>query len=555
MSEVLSLTPDATHTAHIPILTDAVFDAPEPERTAAIDRLLAVHGSRDVQVFLNSFRPAPLFIPSRMIDMLDHADARARHVAATFIKPGQFPAGIPGLLRGLADPDGRVREACVAAFQEGNLDLAGLREHLTSPRMEVRETALQVLFTRAERHERFRMRTFFKETPAFCAELEPLLTDTAAPVRHLAAVLLENTLETAGGWETLLDAARSSSDERVRDRAMECLVTLRPRMAHQTPEVVRTLGVRLKEVPQDEERRRLIEQLGRLAEQSVDVTELLIGELRRAPSGAPLDGELLARRDSCTEELVDALSRYRSIPDRVLPRLLAELEDSRLPGLGRAGLIRALTWFGMGEEVVDAFVRELGRDTGESVEAAAQALIPFQGEKRPRIARLLEVMERPTLPLIARYGVAVVLGHWGEPAAIAPLRALLEQEGALFPMRTLFYSETPRSCHAVPVQIPFMKILAARALGNLGRPAVGVLPALLENVLGGPPPLANAMRSAVLALAPTRAELDATLPELMERLPRRTPRRWGDRAKLEKALQHEFVELVQWLQERGSTPP
>ena len=554
-SRIVQLPPEQISTEYISILTDAVFGGEEDERVAALDRLEAVRESRMCKSFLKHGPPAPRFIPARMVDMLGHPDARARSVAALFLQPDYFPSASSALIRGLVDEDGRVREACITALQEGNLDLTALREYFTSSRADVREAALQVLLRRALHGSRPRRQPFHTEPNTLRADLEPLLKDPAAPVRHLAAVLLENVGALPGGMEVLAEASRSARDERVRHQAMQHVVRQQPASVPSMPEVVRALREQLQQPHPPQKLQQLIGQLGELARRGVDVTDVLVAELRRGS-----DDAAVSRRDeglrSHADAVVDALRGYQHAPGIAIPRLLSELEDAQLPDRVRVHVIRALTFFRVTDapppEVVDAFVRELGRDSGEGVSAAADALIALPGEKGRLTPRLLALLEDPALPFISRCGVAVVLGYFGEPAAIAPLTLLLEHEDALFPMRTLLRS-SPGSCHLEEGWAPWLKLLAIGALARLGRPALGALPVLLESALAYRSLVAEEARSAVRALKPTRSELEAAFPDLKERLLAHLPRH-ATIAEEDLWMSGELAALIRECSQDGSAP-
>jgi HEAT repeat protein len=391
------------------------------------------------------------------------------------------------LLARVLEHDDGAREP--GTSRPGRLE-ASVRESLRSPRAEVREGALRLLLS--------------QQAP--CSpreELQRLLGDPEPSVRHLAAVLLGEGPEVPGLWEVVVDAAREGEPS-VRQRAMARLGALGGQEPARSAKAVRVLEEALDRGTRADVRAAL-GALGQLARKNEGAVEVLIHAFSSMPEDLLEDGMF-------------ALRPLQGMAEGMIPRLLALLEDPRLTGV-RRGCV--LWWLGEcarggpSPQVVELLVREFWSPSGAVIESAVEALCRCEDIQDALRPRLLEALEDPKLGVLGRFGVAVVLGHFGEPVAIPHLVSLLEMHDTVFPVRTLALSSAEQGLSVE--KMSFVKYRAVRVLGAFGRRAERAAPALLLNLLVGSRVLQKEAAEALTKMGLTRGELESTVLRLRER--------------------------------------
>lgn len=514
------------------VLVEAALDAQEPEKTAAIAALRRAIESQKFQDQLQ-FHGRPPHVspmPPRLAGFLDSPNPQLRFLGASFIRVLWMPEATPGLLRGLCDEDSQVREACLSALRGRRgkkLDPASLRELLTSERADVHHVALRLLASlQAPPH-------FSREPCPLQEELQRVSSAPAAPgpVRACAAALWDGSPELPGLWEAALDAVRTESDEDIRAHAMGRLGRLHQQRVERMAELIQAVSATLKKNPESDWWPAIAALRG-LVPTSDAAIEALIDAFRFIPGRQG--------GNSPEQEVISALYTSREKPERVIPRLLDALENPEFVGSARAGAVRALAWFRVEgripQEAISAFMKALRDPSGHVVEEAASAL--KKGDKETLVPLLLQMLKDATLQGIGRCGVALVLGHFGERAAIPHLAYLLEQDDSMFPMHELSHAP-PGSCIAHPVDVPLMKRDAADSLIPFGRLALEALPALLENLIAQPGPLQGGVACALSAMQPTHDEVEAAFPRMREKiLLRRSRHRELDEGERERIDHH-----------------
>jgi serpin B len=365
-----------------------------------------------------------------------------------------------------------------------------VRESLLSPQVEVREGALRLLLSKGHR-------------PALREEFARLLTDPEPSVRHLAAVLLDDGREVPGLWEATLEAARAASEPGVRQRAMAQLPLLCGEQEARSAQAVRVLEEALEGSTRGETRA-AVSALGSLARGHGGAAEVLIKAFRTMP-------------EEFLEEAMLALSPSAGIAEGVIHRLMAALENPQLTGVRRGSM---LWWLGEcargapSPQVVELLVKEFWSPSGEVIESAVEALCRCEDIQDALRPRLLEALEDRKLRVLGRFGVAVVLGHFGERAAIPHLVSLLEMHDSVFPLRAMARSDAEDA--DAGERTPLMKYRAVRALGAFGRQAETAIPALVMNLLMGSRVLRKVTAEALVRVRATRTELIAAVQRLRE---------------------------------------
>jgi HEAT repeat protein len=495
------------------VLVEAALDAQEPEQTAAIAALQKAIESQEFQDQLRfEGRPPKVSpLPSRLIELLDSSNRVLRFLGASFLRAVWMPVALPRMLRGLDDEDPQVQDACLSALRgrKGRkLEPGELREHLSSERDTVQYVALRLLASLQDPH------LIAQQPCPFQEELQRVFEAPAAtaPVRACAAALLESTPELPGLWEATLDAVRTESDEDIRHLAMGRLGGLHQEQAKRTAELTQAVSAALKKNPESDWLFAIIA-LSSIVLIDDAALEALIDALRFIPEST--------KSNSPQQKVMNVLSKAAQNPERVIPRLLAALENPKFMGSARAGVVHALTFFlsegRFPQELIAVFVKALREPSGHVVEEAANAL-QRGGDKETLTPLLLQMLEDPTLLGIGRCGVALVLGYFEERAAIPQLVYLLEQEDPMFPMHEVSWSRLGAGCILEGVDVPRMKLDAAYRLGYFGRLALEALPTLVGNLLAPPGPFKDAVAVALAALKPARDELEAAFSRVREKM-------------------------------------
>ncbi|OJT24470.1 hypothetical protein BO221_15070 [Archangium sp. Cb G35] len=355
-----------------------VMDPPGPERTAIIQRL--------VQVF--AVEPTPAVrraMPAEIVDLLDSPEPDVRYLAAVLADARERPAAIPGLLRGLRDPDWMVRSKCLHALRSASIPPDALVPLLRSERRQEREMALSLCGLPIPELLR--------------RELWRLLEDPEVSVRQRAAVMLGEDPEAPGLWAVLFDMACTGKGHVRRAYAIRLMGRLGLR--------AEALPVLLEALRSDEEelvRKETAEVLAVLAPGVPEVADALVAALKDDWDEVGVaSAQALASRGATTET--------------VIPGLLAALADGMLSERTRGQVALTLAALGVGEAVPE-LLRQL---TLPGPVLQEKERDPHQGEDL-----------RGASNLQFKFDVMRALAELGAPARVAlPALVAKAREGGL----------------------------------------------------------------------------------------------------------------------------
>ncbi len=503
----------------LPVLAHAIFEGPEPERSAATELLLR---APPLQTFYHRFHfhvRAPLAPLDRFDTLLDSPDMSLKVVAVALLSWFERPSNHRRmdqraiLYQGLLHERALLRVASAALLYrifDFKLDAPATLPLLGSERAEVREAALMALPFEANGSLKP------EEKAVLSAAFQERLSDASKPVQYEAAKKLtpfqpyrsgEARPEASRVWELTVDELLSSPDEDARsDAANRLFVRWDPVKA--IGPLARAVKERL--IP-DWPRAQVTEALARFVRQDAELRQIFVELLQDSSEWVAL---------AAARALVGTAGQMEIVTARVL-EVLRNPESSEKLRQGAVHLFE--NPYGnqsFPAEVLKVLFVALRDPSREVIQEAVTGLLHYQGPEEGLDSRLQASLESPELPELGRMGAALVLGKRGHRQAIPHLIRVLERADDAFAERPLkIGSACMGGVHAPG---PQMKCTAADILGGFGPLAIEAVPILLKNL--------GETSSYPLKLATSRALADLGASEemypVLSRITR-PEREWG----------------------------
>jgi HEAT repeat protein/predicted transcriptional regulator len=488
----------------LPVLAHAIFEGPEPDRSAAAELLLR---APPLESFYNRFHfrvQSPLAPLDRFDALLDSPDLSLKVVAVALLRWLERPSHHRRmdqraiLYQGLLDERALLRVASAALLYrifDFKLDAPATLPLLASERAEVREAALMALP--------------FVDTGSLTPEekavlsvaFQERLSDASKPVQYEAAKKLtpfqpyrsgEARPEASRVWELTVDELLSSPDEDARsDAANRLFVRWDPAKA--IGPLARAVKERL--IP-DWPRAQVTAALARFVRQDAELRQLFVELLRDSSEWVAL---------AAARALVGTPGQMEIVTAWVLEVLRTPESSEKL----RQDAVHLFENPNGNQsfpaEVLEVLFTALRDPSREVIQDAVTGLLHYQGPEEGLDSRLLASLESPELPELGRMGAALVLGKRGHRQAIPHLIRVLERADDAFAERPL---KIGSGCFGgVHAPGPEMKCIAADILGELGPLAIEAVPILLKNL--------GETSSHPLQLATSRALVDLGAREEM----------------------------------------
>ncbi|WP_224362349.1 HEAT repeat domain-containing protein [Hyalangium versicolor] len=488
----------------LPVLAHAIFEGPEPERSAAAELLLR---APPLESFYHRFHfqvRSPLAPLDRFDALLDSPDMSLKVVAVALLSWLERPSNHRHmdqraiLYQGLLHERALLRGASAALLYRSfdfKRDAPATLPLLGSERAEVREAALMAL--------PFEATGYLKpeEKAVLSAAFQERLSDASKPVQYAAAKKLTPFEPyrpgTAGPeasrvWELTVDELLSSPDEDARSDAADRLI-VRWEPAKAIGPLARAVNERLiREWP----RAQVTEALARFVSQDAELRQIFVELLRDSSVWVAL---------AAARSLFGTPGQMEIVTGWVLEVLRSPESSAEL----RQGAVRLFeNPYGKQSfpaEVLEVLFVALRDPSREVIQEAVTGLLHYQGPEEGLDSRLLASLESPELPELGRMGAALVLGKRGHRQAIPHLIRVLERADDAFAERHL---KIGSGCFGgVHEPGPEMKCTAADILGEFGPLAIEAVPILLKNL--------GETSSYPLQLATSRALVDLGATEEM----------------------------------------